>query len=186
MAESRDFPPWEALPDGLPIAAGIDLSSPDPAYTGEPGKPRRCVAARKSGERCAATAAASALVCPIHAGRADPAAGGRAKAARRRHALEAAENRVAERALGVRAALAAQLAEQETEVRAIVAGLVTAGAAGDRKAAALLLPYLDQALGRPQERVEHTIPETPEELESLSTSQLEALVAQGRADQAAS
>ena len=172
---------WPALPEGVRLADGIDLDSPDPARV--EGR-RICVATKKAGGRCASAAIANALVCAIHDGRADPAAGGRARAERRRLALVQAQDRVAERSLGVRAAVGAALAAREADLRRIVDGLVTAAASGDRKAAALLLPYIDQALGRPVERIETGTPSTSEELESLSTSELEALIASGRAAQA--
>jgi hypothetical protein len=53
-------------------------------------------------------------------------------------------------------------------------------AAGDVTAAKALIPWLDQAFGRPQERVQHTTPSTLEELEQMDTAQLEALGAEGR------
>jgi hypothetical protein len=175
---------WEPLPDNVSVAAGIDLTLDDPAWTGEKGKPRQCVAEKAAGGRCGAIAVHTRLLCSMHAGLADPQAAARTRAERRRLTLVNAENRVAERSLGVRAALGAALAARETDLRRIINGLIDGAVAGDQKAASLLLPYLDQALGRPTERIEHHAPTTPEELESLSTSELEALVAQGRAAQA--
>jgi hypothetical protein len=52
---------------------------------------------------------------------------------------------------------------------------------GDIAAAKALIPYFDQALGRPQERVQHTTPTKLEDLEAMPTEELERLVAQGRA-----
>jgi hypothetical protein len=59
-------------------------------------------------------------------------------------------------------------------------GLCGAAENGDIAAAKALIPWLDQAFGMPQERVEHTTPSTLEELEQMDTAQLEALVAAGR------
>ena len=42
------------------------------------------------------------------------------------------------------------------------------------------MPYLNQALGKPTERVEHRVPSTIEELETLSNEDLERIVAKGR------
>ena len=169
---------WEAIPDGLKLADGIDLDSPDPALV--EGR-RQCVAARKGGGRCSGPPTTHRLVCAIHAGLADPSTAARIRAERRRHALAQAEDRVAERRLGVRAALAAQLAREAAKVEATVQHLLDAGAAGDLRSAQALLPWIDQALGKPLERVETSAPTTPQELESLSTSELEALIASGRA-----
>jgi hypothetical protein len=43
-----------------------------------------------------------------------------------------------------------------------------------------LIPWVNQALGMPTERVEHRKPTSLEELEQMETSELEALVAPGR------
>jgi hypothetical protein len=43
-----------------------------------------------------------------------------------------------------------------------------------------LIPWIDQALGKPTERVEHRVPSSLDELEQMSTEELERLVAQGR------
>lgn len=58
--------------------------------------------------------------------------------------------------------------------------LCDSAAAGDLKSAQALIPWINQALGMPQERVQHTTPSTLEELERMDTAQLEALVAEGR------
>jgi hypothetical protein len=57
---------------------------------------------------------------------------------------------------------------------------VNAAANGDLQAANALIPWIDQALGKPTERVEHRLPTGPEELEQMDEAQLERLVAQGR------
>ena len=43
-----------------------------------------------------------------------------------------------------------------------------------------MIPWLDQALGRPTERHEHRLPTRLEDLKSMDTRQLEQLVARGR------
>jgi hypothetical protein len=43
-----------------------------------------------------------------------------------------------------------------------------------------LLPWLDQGLGKPTERIEQATPTTKADLEGMGTAALEALVAQGR------
>jgi hypothetical protein len=43
-----------------------------------------------------------------------------------------------------------------------------------------LIPWLNQALGMPTERVEQRKPGSLEELEQMDTAELEALVAEGR------
>jgi hypothetical protein len=48
------------------------------------------------------------------------------------------------------------------------------------KSAQALIPWINQALGMPTERVQHTTPSRLEELEQMDTAQLEALVAEGR------
>jgi hypothetical protein len=58
--------------------------------------------------------------------------------------------------------------------------LVDAAARGDIAAAKALIPWLNQALGMPQERVQHTTPSTLEELERMDTAALEELVRKGR------
>jgi hypothetical protein len=58
--------------------------------------------------------------------------------------------------------------------------LCDSAAAGDLKSAQALIPWINQALGMPQERVQPTTPSTLEELEQMDTAQLEAPVAEGR------
>jgi len=43
-----------------------------------------------------------------------------------------------------------------------------------------LIPWINQALGTPSERVDHRVSGSLEELETLDTAQLEQLVAAGR------
>jgi hypothetical protein len=51
---------------------------------------------------------------------------------------------------------------------------------GDLQAARALIPWINQALGMPTERVEHRVPQSLRELEELSTEQLAVLVEKGR------
>jgi hypothetical protein len=74
------------------------------------------------------------------------------------------------------------LASEAEKVDRAVRHLVDAAANGDIQAAKALIPWIDQALGKPTERVEQRVPSTLEELETLSDEDLERLVAQGRAD----
>jgi len=72
------------------------------------------------------------------------------------------------------------LAEKAEQVHQAVRLLCDSAAAGDLKSAQALIPWINQALGMPTERVQHTTPSTLEELEQMDTAQLEALVAEGR------
>ena len=78
--------------------------------------------------------------------------------------------------------MAETLAAQAENVQKAVVLLCERAAAGDVQAAKALIPWLDQAVGKPMERVEFKQPSTLEELETLSDEDLERLVAQGRAD----
>jgi hypothetical protein len=51
---------------------------------------------------------------------------------------------------------------------------------GDVAAAKALIPWINQALGMPTERVEHRLPAGLEELERMDEAELERLVARGR------
>jgi hypothetical protein len=66
-------------------------------------------------------------------------------------------------------------------VQKAVTVLCEAAGRGDLAAAKALLPYLDQALGKPTERHELRVPSCVDEIEQLSDAELERLVAQGRA-----
>jgi hypothetical protein len=57
--------------------------------------------------------------------------------------------------------------------------LCTAAGNGDLNAAKALIPWLNQALGMPTERVEHRIPSTVQVLEQMDSEQLARLVAKG-------
>jgi hypothetical protein len=76
--------------------------------------------------------------------------------------------------------VATALAEKAEQVHQAVCLLCDSAAAGDLKSAQALIPWINQALGMPTERVERRAPSSLEELEQLSTAELEALVAAGR------
>jgi hypothetical protein len=73
-------------------------------------------------------------------------------------------------------ALVAEAANVDKAVRV----LCDAAAKGDIAAAKALIPWLDQALGRPVERREFVRPTTLDELENMPQEALERLVAEGR------
>jgi hypothetical protein len=72
------------------------------------------------------------------------------------------------------------LAEKAEQVHQAVGLLCDSAAAGDLKSAQALIPWINQALGIPTERVQHRTPSSLEELEQMDTAELEALVAEGR------
>jgi hypothetical protein len=72
------------------------------------------------------------------------------------------------------------LHERATDVALVVNNLIDRAKTGDMKAQSLLLPYINQALGLPTERLEHSAPQDASGLRSASTEELEALVARGR------
>jgi hypothetical protein len=82
--------------------------------------------------------------------------------------------------LGTRAVIAETLVAQAENVHKAVTLLCEAAGRGDLAAAKALVAYFDQGLGRPVERHELRQASSVEELESLETHELEALVAQGR------
>jgi hypothetical protein len=82
--------------------------------------------------------------------------------------------------LGTRAVVAEALVAEADKVDRAVRHLVTAAADGDLAAAKALIPWLNQALGMPTERVEHRLPARLEELDAMDEAQLERLVARGR------
>jgi len=84
-----------------------------------------------------------------------------------------------ERKLGVRAALSAQLQRELPKVEAALQHLIDAASSGDTKCALALLPYLDQALGKPVVREEQTH-SFAGPLAQLSDDELAAIVAEGR------
>jgi hypothetical protein len=83
--------------------------------------------------------------------------------------------------LGTRAVVAEALVAEAANVEKAVKLLCQSAGGGDLAAAKALIPWLNQALGTPTERVEHRAPTRLEDLQSMSTEQLERLVADGRA-----
>jgi hypothetical protein len=83
--------------------------------------------------------------------------------------------------LGTRAVVAEALVAEAEKVDRAVRHLVGAAANGDIQAAKALIPWINQAFGMPTERVEHRLPTGLEDLEFMSTQELERIVAQGRA-----
>jgi hypothetical protein len=82
--------------------------------------------------------------------------------------------------LGTRAVVASVLVAEAEKVAMTVRNLLEAGAEGDLAAAKALVPWLDQAYGKPTERVEHKHPSSVDELEQMDEEQLARLVAEGR------
>jgi hypothetical protein len=82
--------------------------------------------------------------------------------------------------LGTRSVVAEVLVAEAEKVAWTVRNLLEAGAGGDRAAARAQVPWIDQAYGKPTERVEHKYPASIDELEQMSEEELERLVAQGR------
>jgi hypothetical protein len=81
--------------------------------------------------------------------------------------------------MGTRAVVAEALVAEAANVDRAVRVLCEAAAKGDIVAAKALIPWLNQALGMPTERVEQRVPGSLEELEQMDTAQLEVLVAEG-------
>ena len=154
----------------------VDIEAPDPALRSD-GK-RQCVDSTKAGGRCGAWAITTGPRCAFHSGLADPAVGGKAKAA----AIQASKDRAAEldaeARLGTRAIISRVFQERAADVRSVVSSIlddaldVEAPAATRRAARTALLPWLDQALGRPKESMEITLPGTLEEIDSMDYSAL--------------
>jgi hypothetical protein len=84
--------------------------------------------------------------------------------------------------LGTRAVVAEALVAEAERVDKAVRLLCRSAGDGDLAAAKALIPWLSQALGMPTERVEHRVPSSLDELEQMSTEELERLVAEGRAE----
>jgi hypothetical protein len=172
--------------EGVEVAEGVDLDA-EQALLAEGAAKRICVSTlAHAPRRCSTYAVQDSLLCAAHSGMLDASRGGKAASLKRRKAREAAEDRVMQRSLGIRAAAAAALAEKTEQVQEAIR-LLADDAANEHaphaqrlKSAAALLPWVDQALGKPTERVEHTLPQSLEELEAMPTVQLEAVVAEGR------
>jgi hypothetical protein len=169
---------WPDLPEAVVVADEVDLDSPDPAAVD--GGRRQCVSERQQGGRCTAPPLLTGLLCSAHAGKLDASAGGHALAKQRKEAREAAEERAALARSGVRAIAAEALREKATEIRLAIHSLADSAAGGDRQAALALIPWLNQALGLPTERVEMVQPRSSAEVAALSDEELAALVASGR------
>jgi len=178
---------WPRLPDNVTVHASVNLHADDPTYVPErvnAGQDkhahRRCIATRRDGNRCATRAMHQHLLCPLHAGRMTPQQGHQARktqaAERQAHAASVLQLQ----RLGTRAVIAETLAAQAENVQKAVTLLCEAAGSGDLAAAKALLPYLDQALGKPTERVEVRPPSTLEDLDRMDTAQLERMVAEGR------
>jgi hypothetical protein len=163
---------WPPVPDGVTVAAGVDLDTEDPALVDQPvraGHPngltsrRRCVALRRDGERCGGRAMQSELLCPLHGQRMTAEQGAKAKWTRRRERDRAAESVLQLQRLGTRAVVAEALVAEAANVDKAVRLLCESAGAGDLAAAKALIPWLNQALGMPTERVEHRLPAGLEE-----------------------
>lgn len=169
----------EAAPErpAWTLAEGVDLDADDPARLDD-GR-RLCVAATKAGTRCSAPAITTEILCSIHAGRLDPAAGGHARAHSLRLVREEAQERAVEAAMGTRATIAAALREKHAEIRLAVHGLADRAADGDRQAALALLPFVTQALGTPSPSGPDVVRVEGEsvDLSALDTASLKALLA---------
>jgi hypothetical protein len=170
---------WPSFPPGVLPNDSVDLDADDPCRV-EGRSTRQCVGSRADGERCGAVPVTGTLLCSLHAGLLDSAQGGRARAEKARERRREAEEALGRRSLGTRAMIADVLHDRAEDVAKVVNALIDRAAAGDQRAQALLLPYIDQALGKPQERVEHTVPGSAEEIASASDESLRALVQRGR------
>jgi hypothetical protein len=154
----------------------VDREAPDPSLRRD-GK-RQCVDSTKAGARCGAWAISTGPRCAFHSGLADPAVGGRAKAAGIQRSKERARELDALSRLGTRAIVAQVFTERAGDVRSVVGSILDdaldleAPAATRRAARTALLPWLDQALGRPKESVEVTLPSTVEEIEQMDYAAL--------------
>jgi hypothetical protein len=82
--------------------------------------------------------------------------------------------------LGTRAVVAEALAAEAANVERAVKLLCQSAGGGDLAAAKALIPWINEALGMPTERVEHRPPSTLQDLEKMDTAELERLVARGR------
>jgi hypothetical protein len=165
----------DAVPVHVHVWPEVNLDADDPALVNDTGR-RRCIATKSAGGRCSVGAMHSHVLCSLHAGVLDPSAGGRATAQKRREAKITAEERARLARLGGRGAVVEALGRKAHEVGKAVEVLADAAAAGDVQAAKLLVPYLNQAYGMPQERVALEAPSTPEEIRALPTAELLRLV----------
>lgn len=165
------------LPDTITVADTVDLDAEDPALAD--GK-RTCVSTKRDGGRCGAVAVNGELLCSLHSGRLNPADGARAKAKTRSEANEKADRALSLQRLGTRAVVAQTLVAEADNVERTVQALLKRAADGDIRAATALIPWLNQGLGMPTERVETVLPSSASEVAEASSEALSALVAEGR------
>lgn len=176
--ETRELHSGYRLPLTVTVADEVDLEADDPSL-GADGK-RTCVSTRMAGGRCGAQAVNGEVLCSIHSGRLNPADGARALAKQRSEAKERADASLSLQRLGTRAVVADTLVAEADDVRATVRSLLSKAAGGDIRAATALIPWLNQGLGMPTERVEHQLPSSTDEVATASTAALAQLVAEGR------
>jgi hypothetical protein len=170
----------EAIPLHCEIDPDVDLDAEDPALVASTGR-RRCISSRKAGGRCTVLAASDSLLCAVHSGRLDPAEGGKAKARKAREARGSEEEEARAGRLGTRGVIADTLARRPKAVAGTVDRLLDAASQGDLAAAKLLIPYFNQALGMPTERVEVGEVDAATDMAELTDEQLASLVAERRA-----
>lgn len=171
----------EAIPVNVEIAVDLDdLHDPnDPALT--PSGRRFCIATRRAGGRCTAPPLSHGLLCGGHTGDLDPREGALARAQKLRNQALTAEERSRLAQLGTRGVIRDTLGSHPELVRRATLTLLEDAAAGDRSAAKLLGPYINQALGMPTETVEVTQPTTADDLSRMDTQALETWIAARRA-----
>jgi hypothetical protein len=73
-----------------------------------------------------------------------------------------------------RSVVATALQEKAEQLHEPVRLLCDSAAGGDLKSAQALIPWINQALGAPTERVEHHAPSSQQDLESMDTAGLQA------------
>lgn len=176
----------EAIPLTVTVWDEVDLATADPALIDEgydAGR-RVCIATRRAGGRCTAVAPAHSLLCNAHSGRLDPRSGGLARAKAARDARDQAEEAARVGRLGTRGVVAAALEGKHRELKRAIEVLVDLAADGDRQAALALIPYMNQALGMPTERVQLEQPSSAADLASMGTAELQAYAAAARAKRA--
>lgn len=169
-----------AVPGHVALWPEVDLGAEDPTWVAETGR-RLCIATRRAGGRCLAPPGLHSVLCNAHAGRLDASAGGLALAEKRRQARTSAEERAAWARLGTRGVIAARLAARADAVAATVDVLLDAASSGDLASAKLLVPYLNQGLGLPTERVQITGLHEGADLAAMRDEELQALVARAAA-----
>lgn len=169
----------DAIPLNVTLWHEVKLDSEDPAWSEEAGR-RVCIAARRAGGRCTVRPVHDGLLCGAHSGLLDPSEGAHARAKAIRERRVSAEERTRLARLGARGALAERAAARAADLQRVFDVLVDAAMEGDLAAAKLVGPYLNQGLGAPTERVEVAAPASAEDVASLPTSDLIALVQERR------